>query len=149
MSIYLAYQFQPRELTRNRLVRLMDDYFDFNMIKGPKNAEEWLESVAKQIKRCELHPRGEIVLRHVGKTLLEKASYFATHYNVKNHPLLEIYIRYQDSCYHCPENFTGLNIWAGHSGSEGVVDLIKFEPEISSYLSIIGINYDNRSVLHL
>ncbi len=150
MPQYLAYQFGPEQLTKERLARIIDDYFDLELRKNKnlKNSKDWF----KIAERCKKH------YKEVGiplpKTLLEIAAYHVCPYNyVKNHPLLEIRFWYcKDKSIkdknigpYVPKNFNGLNIHTKHSGSEGLVDLIKFKPEMDAYLSIIGIEYRDRS----
>ena len=42
-KIYLAYQFNEEQLTKERLTKILDDYFDFSSKKT--NAEGWFKMV--------------------------------------------------------------------------------------------------------
>lgn len=155
MPLYLAYQFEPKQLTKDKLALILDDYFDFELKeirKCPKNSTEWFDSVESELKRFRSlsSDEGEHLFKEIGSTWLQKASYFAYWYNVKNHPLLNIYFRFKEKeFYYCPQEFTGLNIWAEHSGSEGIVDLLEIKPEMDAYLRFIGIDYEDKSKITL
>ena len=147
MPVYLAYQFCPEQLTVGILKRLMDEYYDFEPGNGPKNAEEWFRFSEQLVQRYASGLKEEYALGDEIHLLVRAG--LATNYRVKNHPLLQIYIRYHDSCPLCPDDFTGLNVWAAHSGSEGMVELINLKPEMDNYLSAIGIEYEDRSKTEL
>lgn len=88
------------------------------------------------------------MMERVESNLLLRASHFTPFFLVKNNPLLEIYFKYNDLLgVYCPVGFSGLVVHAGHSGSEGLVKLIEFKPEMDAYLEIMGINYINKSIV--
>ncbi|MBU2503558.1 MAG: hypothetical protein KJ879_00690 [Nanoarchaeota archaeon] len=149
MTIYLAYQFGPEQLTEGRFIRIVDDYFELvpkeleGVVIGPATGKGFLEYIKSHADESR---------DLAGKSLLEKAAYFTFISSwIKRHPLLEISFcdKGRKGSTIPDTKFTGLNIHAHHSGSEGVVDLVEFKPEIGAYLSSIGIDYKDRSKLSL
>ena len=148
MPKYLAYQFDSIQLTKERLLKILDDYFDLQL-RNIDNAEEWFEWTEKEIERRKNFRNPEVRLRmeRAEQDMLYREDYFNYHSLLRNNPLLEIkfvHVSSEASTY-CPVGFSGLNIWAGHSGSEGSVKLIGFKSEMGAYLEVVGINYVDRS----
>ncbi|MEK6860288.1 MAG: hypothetical protein AABX54_05745 [Nanoarchaeota archaeon] len=138
MVVYLAYEIDENVLTMTQLEKIMTDHFDFNPKSSVHDFKTWLRSARKTLarfKRCHIP---EIVKKHSedNKTPLRIAACYDSLQYVKGWPLLEISFRYKDTCPHCPPDFTGLNIWAGHAGCSGIVDIWKFKPEMDRYLAL-------------
>ncbi|GEM_PF-3750192 len=150
MPKYLAYQFDSSQLTKERLLKILDDYFDLQL-RNIGNAEEWFEWTEKEIERRKNFRNPEVRLRmeRAEQDVLYRADYFGYLSLVRNNPLLEIKFvhRSTEGSAYWEKGFSGLVVYAEHSGSEGLVKLIEFKPEIDAYLEIIGINYINKSIV--
>jgi hypothetical protein len=146
MPIYLAYQTEPEQWTKDKLARIIDDYFDLQYISF-NCAEEVLEYADRMTETMKNAPSGRKLLgEYISEDcLLLRVQNFLDVCTVKNHPLLEITFRYKDKGSKCPDNFTGLNITPEHSGSAGIVDLIEFKPTMDDYMRKLGIDYIDRS----
>jgi|SRR3989344_7655268 len=101
MPHYIAYQFEPQQLTRKRLARILDDYFDLELKEGyPKNSNEWFDFVQFELQEIKgrlktFSKRTQSRFKQlIGPELIRRAEYFASSYTVKNHPLLEISFEY-------------------------------------------------------
>ena len=132
----LAYQFEPKELTKERLDRITADYFNDKFDAMENSIKERFKEINKQ------YP-GE---------LMEQAAIYPGYYPVKDHPLLMIRFfcqtdKNKDEI--LPKSFKGLHVKILHSGSEGMVELIEFKPEMDAYLSSIGIKYEDMSNLKI
>jgi len=118
------------------------------LISNPKfnSSLEWFEWAKSDVKRLRESPRGEEAMMGVEESPIKMAGRLIRK-RVKNHPTLEIYFRNRqvEALPYCPPNFTGLNIWAAHSGSEGLIDLIQFKPEMNAYLDMLEIGYTDKS----
>jgi len=68
---------------------------------------------------------------------------------VKDPPLLDISFRWDHIGPPTPDNFSGLAVWPTHLESEGIVEVIKFAPEMDRYMFNTGITYQNKSKLEL
>ena len=142
MGLYLAYGMNEEDLSWKQLEDIMTDCFDM-ATKGQEDFQRWLESSKRRRRKFLDSKVVDIVKRNSGndKSALRFAAYFGPCSLVKDHPLLEIAFGYESSSPHSPSNFSGLNIWASHCGSERVVDMLKFKPEIERYLAIQRIPY--------
>ena len=135
MPVYLAYQIEPKEMTQDKLIHLIDNYYDFFGKK--RDSSEYIAKRQEEIKRYRNasieHIREK--MSQIGESPFEIVAWFAEVYLVKNHPLLEITLRHNDNCgARAPGHFTGISISPHHSGSEGLVDMIEFKPEMDAYL---------------
>lgn len=151
MLVYLAYQFDLKEIPEPKLIRIMNDYFDFS-INGAKDASHWIERYMAYLSP--ISERLRQLDRHVDSDAISIILTYGQGFHMKNHPLLDIcFLDHERKKYRrpscCPESFKGLNINAHHSGSEGFVDIINLKPEMDAYLHSIGIDYENRSKLEL
>jgi len=143
MPIYLAYEFQPRELTTRRLTIILNDLVDSFRLGGESysSPEEFIEAMNRYYDRA-------IKFGIKPRNLLEKAAGFV--YSVKEHPLLQLLFWSQrEGLYskYVPKKFKGISLNASHTGSEGIVDLIEFKPRMDGYLPWLGINCVDKSKL--
>ena len=148
MSIYIAYQFEPRQLSKKRLEILVKQFVDLellcnNQYSNPTEVLQMIEEThAKFSERGIQRPNN----------LLSKAGTALTEFSVLDYPLLLMQFWYQRdnlSSKYVPKNFNGINIHASHSGTEGIVDLIEFKPKADVFLYNTGIDYIDRSNLEL
>lgn len=143
MPHYLAFQFPPRHLTRRRLRRIIEEYYSRcrhheDWEENPVTVDDWFADFD-----CNMREYGmDMGLK---ATLLEKVGYVMGDDSVHKHPLLSLQIIYGSRVNKSPDDFSGLSVWADHSGLEGLVDLIEFKPEIGGFLGAIGIEYEDRS----
>lgn len=144
MSLYLAYQFEARELTKPRLIKILDEFWD--------QYHSYRCSTSKEL--CEVVQAG--LIGHMSvispkKNLLSKAKQcIHSGFRIKMHPLLYMLFRYKD----CegpvvPPNFSGITIDQYHSGSESFLELIQFKPITDAFFTKIGIKYEDRSKIAL
>ena len=137
MPNLLIYHFGPEQLTRERLARIVDDYFELK--EGIGNAEEWIQKAESTFEKCR---DGVGIFGRTGKTLLERVVDYSMEHEVKDHPLLRIYFAYNTR-----DDAMGL-IVKGHGGSSEVfVELTEFKPEMDAFLQTIGIDYEDRTKL--
>jgi len=140
MPNILIYHFGPEQLTRDRLVRIIDDYFELK--EGVENAEEWIQKAESRFE--EEREEYARVFQVTGKTLFERVVNYSKPHEVKEHPSLRIYFEYDRN-----KDFNGL-IVKGHGGSsEILLELMEFKPKMDAYLRILGIKYEDRTKLIL
>jgi len=134
MGLYLAYSIREEDFDFGMLERIMTDWFNFSIISAWRDYEGWL-AYAKRMSE-KFRTSGLSHRQNDDKNPLKLGVAYSEAFFVKPYPLLEIGFCYNDTTPHCPKDFSGLNIWAGHSGSEGIVDLIKIKPEMDRYLAL-------------
>lgn len=139
MPHYLAYSIYS--LSFDQLEGIISQTFDFSQGKKIRDYQSWKKQWTSTVER---HKKSYLLNDALGFAAYGSAFYF-----VKDIPTLEVTFRYKDSCPHCPPNFTGLSIWPGHSGSEGIVDMIEYAPTARSILLRHQIDFDDLSQQHL
>ena len=151
MSLYLAYGIGEEDLSWSQLEKIMTDWFDFPTKGIVHDFSSWLESAKLQLDWFKQGDVPEIVKKRFedDRNPLRLATSYDTCQYVKGWPLLEISFKYKDTCPHCPANFSGLNIWAGHSGSCCIVDLFRIKPQMDAYLVSNGVKHVDLSFLEL
>ena len=149
MPSYLAYQFDLDSIPDSKLIQIMDDYFDFELYREGKfkTAREWIEAEKEYLVSSWKKFLYDRNFRDIRLTDIFANSGEMGIFSIKNHPLLDMVFKYKkDKGPYTPtNNFSGLTIATFHSGSEGLVKLLEFKPEMSAYLHSIGIDYEDLS----
>jgi hypothetical protein len=133
--IYLAYQADEIQFTEERIIRIVEEFFNYN-----------LEEIKERLKRTNKYQREKKV------SFLESSS-LAGHFlfgTIKNIPWTPIGFRYHynEENAKCPKNFTGLSIYPNHYSSEDFLRVLNIKPEVDIFLSSIGISWQDRHQLN-
>ena len=140
MPVYLAYQFEPKQLTKRRVKRIVEDWGDFREHRGFNKVEDWFE----YLDWCLEHPVHKKEFRN--QTFLRKLS-LMNYSRVKGYPLLLFGFNHLSPIEKAPKNFSGLHIKDCHT-LQAIPEMRELHPLMGTYLKDeLGIEYEDRSKL--
>lgn len=136
--IYLAYQINERELNRNRVERIINDWLlppvrqetlqermNLASLRSKKEKISFLQAVAEG--------------PHIGGFIARVGFYCGLSFKYKETRESGRY----------PTNLTGISISPNHASSESYVGILNLMPKFDAYLAEIGIEWEDRHKLEI
>jgi hypothetical protein len=135
--IYLAYQADERQFSKERILKIVRDWF---IPATTTTIEKRIEKILKSKE-------------YATKSFLELAAQpgLFSMAVVRGEPWTPIGFCYrsEEATAMGPENFTGLLVWANHSSSEDYVRIWNLQPRLDVYLMELGIKWQDRHKLEI